>query len=232
MSEQTIKKQIAREFYNVIYGAKLNFSSFDICEKLPSIISLLSLSIGVFGLGFKAFNSTALSVFLLIVGIIGIMLKPRELQKEAYCEVGVKLTGISKKLELLHSNVNEADEESVIKTRADLSQLQDQHLAISQPAPVFLSSWFAHYKVFSEHNNKWMCEELNLGIKDKIPLSLRLPIIGLFIVGLIYLNPFCFFSKTWVWVTEPCPAGCFVEEKAPADLKPLALPKKLSGASD
>ena len=84
MSEQTLLKQIAREYYNVIYGAKLNFASLDICEKLPGVISFLSMSLGILGLSFQTFNDKILASALLIAGIVGLMIKPRELNKDKY----------------------------------------------------------------------------------------------------------------------------------------------------
>lgn len=212
MSEQTTKKQIAREYYNVIYGAKLNLASLDICEKLPSVISLLSLSLGILGLSFETFNNKSLASFLLIAGLVGLMLKPREMQKDKYCKAGNELTDISKKLELLHSDIEPSEPESEAAGRVELRKLQTEHKEVYQPSPVFLASWYAHYKLFSEHNNKWFCIELGLTWKDKIPLSLRSTILAAIIAMLIYINPFCFFSKTWDWIEEPCVDGCWKEQ--------------------
>jgi hypothetical protein len=98
MTEQTVTKQIAREYYNVIYGAKLNFASFDTCDKLPSLINFLSLALGIlalciFALSFESFNNKILASFLLIASVVGLMLKPRDMQKEKYLDA---LTAISK----------------------------------------------------------------------------------------------------------------------------------------
>ncbi|MCC4222604.1 SLATT domain-containing protein [Vibrio campbellii] len=214
MTEQTIKKQVAREYYNVLYSAKLHFASFDICEKLPTIISVISLSFGVLGLAFAEFNSKALAALLLIIGIIGIILKPRELQKEQYEATGISLTDISKKLEHIYCEVDIQDTNSVAKARADLAQVQAEHRAVDIMPPVLLSSWYAHYKVFSEHNSDWMSTELDLGFNDKVPLSLRAVVIGAIVAALLWLNPFCITSKTWAWVSEPC-VGCWQEQPAP-----------------
>ncbi len=208
MTEQTMAKQIAREYYNVVYGAKLNLASFDTCEKLPSIISFISLALGILALSFESFNSKILASFLLIAGIVGLMLKPREMQKAEYKKAGDELTAISKKLELLHSQDSLPEEERI----QQLKTFQNEHHAVLQPTPILLTSWFAHYKLFSEHNNKWFCTELGLTWKDKIPLTLRSAIIILLISLLVYMNPNCFFSKSWTWIQEPCPNGCLIEK--------------------
>lgn len=213
MTKQIIKKQVAREYYNVLYSAKLHFASLDICEKLPTIISIISLSFGVLGLAFAEFNSKALAALLLIIGIIGIILKPRELLKAQYEATGASLTDISKKLEHIYCEVNEQDAASVTKARADLSQMQAEHRSVETIPPVLMSSWYAHYKVFSEHNSDWMSAELGLSWRDKVPLSLRLVVIGSLVAALLWVNPLCITSKTWAWVNKPC-VGCWQEQPA------------------
>jgi hypothetical protein len=222
MTVQTIKKQVTREYYNVLYSAKLHFASFDICEKLPTVISFISLSFGVLGLAFAEFNSEALASLLLIIGIIGITLKPRELQKEQYEAIGVSLTGISKKLEDVYCQIDEQDATSVAKARTDLRQIQQEHSSIGALPPVLLSSWYAHYKVFSEHNSDWMCAELNLGWKDKVPLSLRMTVVGALVAAVLWINPFCISTKSWAWVSEPC-VGCWQEQPAVEQLPTPAI---------
>jgi hypothetical protein len=195
MTEQTLQKQIAREYYNVIYGAKLNFASLDTCEKLPGIISFMSLSLGILGLTFEVLNNKTLASSLLIAGIIGLMLKPREMSKNQYIDSGKALTDISKKLEILHGEATE-DPGASKEQRVELAKLQAEHGKVGIPAQVFLSSWYAHYKVFSEQNSKWFCEELKLTFwKDKLPLSFRFTVIAAILGGIFYLNPFCVFSK-------------------------------------
>ncbi|MDH2423024.1 SLATT domain-containing protein [Cobetia amphilecti] len=188
MNEQDLKKQIAREYYNTIYGAKINFASYDICEKMPTIISFISLTIGVLGLVYEVFNSKDLSAAMLIIGIIGLMLKTREEQKNVYKEAAINLLNISKSLEQLHSKIdlNKSNEDKE-GYYTSLSAQQKLHSGISQPSPVFLASWYAHYKLFSEHNVKWMCEELNLKWTDKCPLSFRITILITLIITLFVI---------------------------------------------
>ena len=204
MSEQTIQKQIAREYYNVIYGAKMNFASLDICEKFPNVISFLSLAFGILGLSFQTFNNKTLASVLLIFGILGIMLKPKEMVKKDFNEAGKKLTDISKRLEILHSEVVPGDADKEHELREKLKLIQVEHGQIDQPSPVFMASWYAHYKLFSEHNNTWFCKELNLKWTDKIPLSLRFTFFVLLIIIVILIDPFCFISQFWHWVELPC----------------------------
>jgi hypothetical protein len=211
MPEPTIKKQIAREYYNVLYGAKLHLASFDICEKLPTMISVISLSFGVLGLAFDEFSSKALAALLLIIGIIGIILKPRELQKKEYQATGDSLTEISKKLENVYCQIYEQNMASVENARTELMAIQQEHSSINMIPPVLLSSWYAHYKVFSEHNSKWMCAELDLGWSDKIPLSFRMIVSCVLVSAVLWVNPYCITTNSWAWISEPC-VGCWQEQ--------------------
>jgi len=228
MVEQTIKKQVAREYYNVLFGAKLNLASLDICEKLPTLISFASLSFGVLGLAFAEFNNKVLASLLLIIGIIGLILKPREYQKEEYKDLGNRLTVISKQLESIYCHVNEQDSGSVKSAQQELEKIQKEHASIKMISPVFLSSWYAHYKIFSEHSCDWMCQELNLSWRDKIPLSLRVSLISLFIFALIWVNPFCFATKSWKWVSEPC-LGCWHQNSVEKESLPAVVSLNDSG---
>jgi hypothetical protein len=213
MTEQTISKQVAREYYNVIYGAKLNFASLDICNKLPGVISFLSMSIGILGLSFQNFNNKALASALLIAGIISLLLKPRELSKEKYNTCGKSLTAISKQLEILHGDTI-SNQGNATEQRAQLTILQTKHNEVDLPTPVFLSSWYAHYKLFSEQNSKWFCDELTLTFwKDKLPLSLRASVIVAIFGFIVYLNPLCAFSDSWAWINSSCPQSCLLHEK-------------------
>jgi hypothetical protein len=184
MNHQTIPKQIAREYYNALYGAKINFASFDICEKVPTIISALSLSFGILSLAFVDFNGKIQGAALLILGIIGLLLKSRDSQKNEYLSSGNKLLDLSKALERLHLKALNPENHSDVEIHSTLEELQDQHNEINLSPPVFLSSWCAHYKLFSEHNAEWMIDELQLTWKDKFPLSFRVTAIGL-ITGLV-----------------------------------------------
>lgn len=204
MAGPVIKKQVAREYYNVLYSAKLHFASFDLCEKIPTLISVISLSIGVLGLAFANMNSNELASALLILGIIGITLKPRELHKEEYKVTGVALIELSKKLENIYCYIDDKDPVTVQKARNELVDMQREHSSIITVPPVMLASWYAHYKVFSEHNSEWMCEELGLDWKDKFPLNLRATILVVLIGVILWVNPYCLTSKGWAWISEPC----------------------------
>ena len=204
-----LTKQIATEGYNVVYGAKLNFASLDICDKLPGIISFVSLGFGAAGLAFENVNTQSLALLLLLIGIAGLLLQPRESSKDQYAEAGKRLTAISKELETLLGALTSGaiDEKSV---RSRLSELSKEANEVNQPQPVFLASWLAHVKVFSEYSHQWFSEPLKLSfIRDMMPMSFRLTLAAAFVAAIIYINPYCIASKAWDWVQSPCPEDCW-----------------------
>jgi hypothetical protein len=46
MDKNNLQKQIAETAYNVGFGAKKPFASYDIIDKMPGVISFLSLATG------------------------------------------------------------------------------------------------------------------------------------------------------------------------------------------
>jgi hypothetical protein len=173
---ESFKNQLAREYYNIIFGAKLNLSSFDTCSKLPGVISFFSMVIGIFGLAYDDFNSKLMACIILIAGIIGLLLKPYSQNKEQYEAAGISLTTLSKKVESLFFQIG--TEQPTDSDYTKFSLLQEEHQLITQPIQLVFSSWLAHYKVFSEQNSDWFCKQLNLTFwSDKIPLTLRLALL-------------------------------------------------------
>lgn len=66
MTREGMLKVIARHGYNVGFGAKNNFATYDIVCKMPDWISLLSLTIGVFT---PALADHVVSATLIIIGV-------------------------------------------------------------------------------------------------------------------------------------------------------------------
>jgi hypothetical protein len=225
MIEQSLRKQVAGEYYNVLYGAKINYASFDICEKLPTLISITSLAFGVLALGFDVFNSKILGAMLLIIGIIGILLKPRESIKDTYMLAAKTLTDLSKQLEALHGDLVRTESISDEKAKERLVELQKSHGAVSIPSPVLLSSWYAHYKVFSEHNVTWMNEELGLRWVDKWPMSLRIFLSATVVVLAVGLSLIFWSPSSNAWLCgAPTEKSEVITEVEPQEAKTKTEP--------
>lgn len=50
MNNDDLLRHIAETAYNVGYGAKMHFSTYDIVDKTPGLISFFSMAFGVFSL--------------------------------------------------------------------------------------------------------------------------------------------------------------------------------------
>ncbi|TGM23610.1 SLATT domain-containing protein [Leptospira selangorensis] len=74
MNKKDLLKNIAESAYNIGFGAKVHFSTFDIVDKIPGFIGFLSLSIGILALFIPIFSAKLLSGSLIILGIISLLI--------------------------------------------------------------------------------------------------------------------------------------------------------------
>lgn len=72
MNKQDLLKLIADAGYNVGFGAKKHFATFDIVDKAPGWIGFFSMSIGVLALFVDFCSSKEMSAFLIVLGVAGL----------------------------------------------------------------------------------------------------------------------------------------------------------------
>ena len=72
MTKQDLLKNIADTAYNVGFGAKKHFATYDITAKVPGFIGFVSTAVGVFGLVFDLLSTKTLSAAFIVLGIMGI----------------------------------------------------------------------------------------------------------------------------------------------------------------
>lgn len=190
MNKEQLLKHIAEISYNVGFGAKKHFATYDIVEKLPGIIEFLSISIGVLALVCDIFNVKLISAMLIIVGISSIYISKYDKEKDSYNETGKKLLSIFERMKTLYNKVSENNNDSFIEENQKLQELQKQFHSISISKQILFSNLFAHYKFFWEYksNIEWIEKELSLKLKDKIPLLDTLLIVGILFFILIVLK--------------------------------------------
>ena len=58
MNKNNLKRYIAKTAYNVGFGAKKNFASYDIVRNLNQYTSILSMIVAVLALVFEVFNQS------------------------------------------------------------------------------------------------------------------------------------------------------------------------------
>ena len=88
MNKTDLKKYIARTAYNVGFGAKKNYASYDIVRNANEYISIISMIIGVLALVSESLNGKFISASLLIAGIVGLYINKFDCDLERYEKIG------------------------------------------------------------------------------------------------------------------------------------------------
>jgi hypothetical protein len=176
MNKESLLKEIATNGYNVGFGAKKNFASYDILIKLPSWVGFISLSIGILQLGYDSLGGNKeLSAFLIIISVAIMYLNCFNAKIDDFNEEGIRLTKLFNSLRLLYFKVKDYNTEDCNTESIELSKILDEYYSKSITKQVFMSQWYAHYKFFYEMQIDWVDEQLKFKfIKDKVPASIKI----------------------------------------------------------
>jgi hypothetical protein len=164
-------KVIARHGYNVGFGAKKNFATYDIICKASGWISFISLAIGVFALFVPQLATNVISAILIIFGVATMYIQFYDAEKNSYEKSGIEQTKIFNRLEVIYRNVKTDESYNYTTTQELLNNIMDEFYGTVISKQIFGSNWYAHYKFFCEFEKRWVEDELNLTLKDKVPLS-------------------------------------------------------------
>lgn len=164
-------KVIARHGYNVGFGAKKNFATYDIICKASGWISFVSLAIGVFALFVPQLATNVISAILIIFGVATMYIQFYDAEKISYEQSGIEQTKIFNKLEIIYRNVKTDENYDYTSTQELLNNIMDEFYSTVISKQIFGSNWYAHYKFFCEFEKRWVEDELHLTLKEKIPLS-------------------------------------------------------------
>lgn len=194
MDKAGLLRTIAETGYNVGFGAKKTFATFDIVEKGPGWIGFVSLAVGVYALYVDALAAKFPSATLVVAGIAALYIS--FYRSGEYEKAGNEQIRLFNRLRDLYREVeNGAD---VTASRAKLTQIESEFYAVTISRQIFLSDWYAHYKFFAQSQIGWMDEQLDFQWwKDKIPLSAKVVIVAaaLVLVGALVttlVRPECF----------------------------------------
>lgn len=190
MKKEALLKSIAESGYNIGFGAKVHFATYDMVEKLPGFIGFLSLAVGILSLVNGFFSSKHLTVTLIILGIASILINLYSKDSEKYREKGIELTELFNSLKHIYFNTKDTDQKSELeKYEKELSQINEIYNSISISKQILFSHWYAHYKFFWQHQIEWIDEQKNFKFfRDKIPFSLFLVTFSIIILGIIILT--------------------------------------------
>ena len=175
MDKQEALKLLATHGYNVGYGAKKHFSTYDIVEKAPGAISFASIAFGILSL--KYFDQeleSHVAVFLTLFGVVSLYISSYLPNKDKYKDSGVKLTKIFSKIHASYLKIK-SDNHDINSELKHVDELMDEFYNSSIEKQILFSDWYAHYKFFIQMQIDWIDEQNNFGIfKDKMPRSFQM----------------------------------------------------------
>lgn len=175
MTKQDLLKHIASSGYNVGFGAKKTFATYDIVSKVPGWIGMISLFVSVLGLYIDEVSTKNISAVFIFLSIGALYINFYDAEKASYQKAGDEQTRIFRKIQILYYDAKGEETPDASAYNQKLDELMNSFSDSCITKQIFGSNWYAHYKFFSEMEKRWVEEELNLTFwKDKIPKSLIL----------------------------------------------------------
>lgn len=187
MDKNDFLNTLAQKGYDIGFGAKKNFASYDIINKLPSWIGFISLTIGIIQIAYEniPFNKE-LSILLIFVGIAIMYIEVFKNKAEDYNNEGIRLTRIFNSIRDLYYLSKSDNNFNYQNYEVQYQNLLNDFYSNTISKQVFMSQWFAHYKLFYEMQVQWIEDELQLKFfKDKVPNSLKTILLIISIIILI-----------------------------------------------
>lgn len=193
MNKDALLLMIAEKGYDVVYGVKKTFATYDIVSKGPGWIGFISSAVGVFALIYEPLSAKFPSAILVVAGIVGLYLS--FYRAEEYVKSADQQLVIYNRLKSLYCSVKANQDPTIAKAQYDI--IESDYISTTMSKQVFLSGWYAHYKLFAETQIDWMDEQLHFTWQDKWPVSARIAI-GLAIATTIVWLGF------WISQSELC----------------------------
>lgn len=196
MNKELLLKDIAESGYNIGYAAKKHLATYDIVEKAPGWISILSFAFGVLALVIPQLSNNILAAFLLIIAYAVFYFNSYQDVRHEYSRVGSRLTTIFTTLRsLLYETKSRDESASFDDIEARYRELLNESQAIGISKQIFLSDWYAHYKFFWQAERSWLKEHRPFTFwRDKVPLSATLTGIAV-IVAIVLGSLYLFFGE-------------------------------------
>ena len=183
MNKQELLKYIAVTGYDVGFGAKKHFASYDIIEKGPGWLGFVSLVGAIYSL-FVPFWATAhIAAVFVVFGVVSLYIGFYGSEKARYEATGKALTKGFHGLHALYREVKSMpDTANFDQMQKHVQDLHNDMLTQSLSKQVFLSDWYAHYKFFWIAQVDWIDEVRPFSFwRDKIPLTAYLAVVAILI---------------------------------------------------
>ena len=189
MKRDDLLKCIADTGYNVGFGAKKHFATYDLVEKSPGWISFISIAFGIYSLAFKELSTSFLSASFTVLGVVGLYVSMYDAKKSDYEKAGVELTKIYNQLRALYYSVqSKSDSDDLTNLISGYQQLESQYYSVGLSKQILFSDWYAHYKFFWQHQIEWVDEQKKFNFfRDKVPLSCYVFLIVVIVMAICFI---------------------------------------------
>lgn len=189
MNRTDFLKCIAETGYNVGFGAKKHFATYDLVEKSPGWISFISIAFGIYSLAFKELSTSFLSASFTVLGVVGLYVSMYDAKKSDYEKAGVELTKIYNQLRALYYSVqSKNDSDDLTSLISEYQRLESQYYSIGLSKQILFSDWYAHYKFFWQHQIEWVDKQKKFSFfRDKVPLSFYMFLVVLIVMTICFI---------------------------------------------
>ena len=173
MNKQELLKYIASTAYDVGFGAKKHFATFDFIEKGPGWLGFLSLVGGIYGLFVPFMSVTHVSAAFVVFGVVSLYIGMYGSEKQRYEDAGKALTEMFHTLHVLYGTVKSLPDTADVSVKVlEAQTIRTNALAKGLSKQMLLADWYAHYKFFWQAQIGWIEEQRPFNFfRDKVPLS-------------------------------------------------------------
>jgi hypothetical protein len=190
MLREQLLKLIAVAGYDVGFGSKTHFATFDIVEKAPGWLGLASLVGGIYSLYVPFWASQHVAAAFVVFGVISLYIGLYGTEKSKYEEVGKALTADFHELHVLYRKVEALPPSSDASAfLPEFEKVRTHANSIGVSKQIFMSDWYAHYKFFWQMQVDWINEARPFRLlRDKIPLSAYFAVAAIVVLSVLYLR--------------------------------------------
>ena len=175
MKKDQLLKSIAETAYNVGFGGRKHWATYDIVDKVPGLIGFLSTAFGIFALIYEKLSEKSLSAAFIVFGLIALYITFYEPNKSKYAESANKLTTLFNALRDLYRTVQGHPNDDVDLYIDQLHLIEKNYYDKCISKQILFSDWYAHYKFFWQYQIDWLDEQKKFKLfRDKLPLSFML----------------------------------------------------------
>lgn len=192
MKKDKLLMSIAETAYNVGFGGRKHWATYDIVDKVPGFIGFASTAFGIFALIYDNLSEKHLSAMFIVFGLIALYITFYESNKSAYVASANKLTTLFNSLRDLYRTVQSHPGDDVDAFVGQLHAIEKDYYETCISKQIMFSDWYAHYKFFWQYQIDWIDEQKHFTLfRDKLPLSF------MFCVVLVLTGLVIYFGKDW-----------------------------------